>query len=49
MRAQENKCQISQNDILHMKFTEFCLCFHNSCEILLRCYFFLVMNYIYSP
>ena len=33
MRAQENKCQISQNDILHMKFSEFYLRFHNSCEI----------------
>ena len=29
----ENKCQISQNDILHMKFLEFYLCFHNFCEI----------------
>ena len=35
MRARENKCQISQklNDILHIKFSEFYLCFHNSCEI----------------
>ena len=33
MGAQENKCQTPQNDILHMKFTEFYLCFHNSCEI----------------
>ena len=33
MRARENKCQISQNDILHMKFSEVYLCFHNSCEI----------------
>ena len=40
MRAQENKCPISQNDTLHMKFTEFCLCFHKSCEILHWCYFF---------
>ena len=23
MRARENDCQISQNDILHMKFSEF--------------------------
>ena len=29
----ENECQISQNDVLHMKFSEFYLCFHNSCEI----------------
>ena len=27
-------CQISQNEILHMKFSELYLCFHNSCEIL---------------
>ena len=33
MGAQENECQISQNFILHMKFSEFYLCFHNSCEI----------------
>ena len=33
MEARENECQISQNDILHMKFSEFYLCFHNSCEI----------------
>ena len=33
MRVQENKCQISQNDALHMKFSKFYLCFHNSCEI----------------
>ena len=33
MRAQENKCQISQTDTLHMKFSEFYLCFHYSCEI----------------
>ena len=33
MKARENKCQISQNDILHMKFSEFYLYFHNSCEI----------------
>ena len=31
--ARENKCQISQNYILHMKFPEFYPCFHNSCEI----------------
>ena len=29
----ENECQISQNDVLHMKFSEFDLCFHSSCEI----------------
>ena len=34
MRARENECQISQKDILHMKFSEFYLCFHNSLEIL---------------
>jgi len=33
MGARENKCQISQNYILHMKFSEFYLCFHNSYEI----------------
>ena len=33
MSARENECQISQNYILHMKFSEFDLCFHNSCEI----------------
>ena len=33
MRARENKCQISQTDILNMKSSEFHLCFHNSCEI----------------
>ena len=33
MRARENKCQISQNNISHMKFSEFYLCFRNSCEI----------------
>ena len=32
-RTRENKCQISQNDILHLKFSEFCLCFHTSCEM----------------
>ena len=61
MGTGENKCQISQNDNLHMKFSEFYLAwFHNSCEI---CYFsgshvteivfYLVLlqitNYIYSP
>ena len=33
MGARENECQISQNYILHMKFSEFYLCFHNSREI----------------
>ena len=28
-----NVCQISQNEILHMKFSEFYLCFQNYCEI----------------
>ena len=32
MGAQENECQISQNYILHMKFSEFYLCNHNSCN-----------------
>ena len=31
--AGENECQISQNYILHIKFSEFFLCNHNSCEI----------------
>ena len=33
MGARENECQISQNYILHMKFSELYLRFHNSCEI----------------
>ena len=33
MGAQEYKCQTSQNYILHMKFSEFYLCFHISREI----------------
>ena len=33
MGAGEHECQISQNYILHMKFSEFYLRFHNSCEI----------------
>ena len=33
MGARENECQISQNYILHMKFSEFYLSFHNSWEI----------------
>ena len=33
MGARENECQISQNYVLHMKFWEFYLCNHNSCEI----------------
>ena len=33
MGAQQNERQISQNYVLHMKFSEFCICFHNSCEI----------------
>ena len=32
MGAQENEYQISQNGSLHMKFSEFYLCFHNSRE-----------------
>ena len=33
MGAQENECQISQNYVLHVKFLEFHLYNHNSCEI----------------
>ena len=33
MGARENKWQISQNYILHMKFSEFYLCFHDSPKI----------------
>ena len=33
MGARENKYQIAENDILCMQFSEFYLCFHNSCEI----------------
>ena len=32
MGARENEYQISQNYILHMKFSEFYLCNHNSCD-----------------
>ena len=32
-RISKRKCQISQNGILHMKFSEFYLCFLNSCPI----------------
>ena len=28
MRARENKFQFSQDDTLHVKFSEFYLCFH---------------------
>ena len=28
MGAQQNERQISQNYVLHMKFSEFCICFH---------------------
>ena len=34
MGAQENECQISQNYILHKKFSGFYLCFHSPCEII---------------
>ena len=51
MRARENECQISENYILHMKFSEFYLCFHNSCEIsrtpmrnLFWCYYRWLIN-----
>ena len=33
MGAHENKCQISENFILNIKFSEFYLCFYNSYEI----------------
>ena len=33
MDARENECQVLQNYILHIKFSEFYLCFHNSYEI----------------
>ena len=58
MGAWEVKCQISQNDILRMKFLDFYLSFHNSCNltfIFLDSHekFFLVLfqmtNYIFSP
>ena len=60
MGARENECQISQNYILQMKFSEFYLFFHNSCEtghvfIFLESHekFSLVLlqmiNYIFSP
>ena len=32
MEVRDNEGQISQNDILHMKFSEFWLCIHNNCE-----------------
>ena len=52
-------CQISQNDIFHLKFSEFHLCFYSFCEIWylfsgatmrnrLWCFYRLI-NYIYSP
>ena len=34
MGAGENECQISQNYILHKKFSEFYLCFNSSCEFI---------------
>ena len=33
----ENECQISQNYILHMKFSQFYLCFHNRPIRLTKC------------
>ena len=36
MGAGENESQISQNYILHLKFSEFDLCCHNSCEYYLK-------------
>ena len=33
MGVRGNDCQISQNYIFHVKFSEICLCFHNSWEI----------------
>ena len=56
MEAQENKFQISQNEILHM---EFYLCFLNACEIrnlfsqaFIKKWSLVLLqisNYIYSP
>ena len=58
--AQGNKCQISQYDILHMKFSEIYPCFHN-CRKICRTFIFLgshnkfsllllqITNYNYSP
>ena len=43
MGTGENKGQILQNDILHMKFSEFFLCSHNSLVLL------QITNCIYSP
>ena len=39
MRAQENQCQIGQNDILHIKFAESYLCFHNIILVIFETYF----------
>ena len=36
MGVRENDCQISQNYILHMKFSEFYLYNHNFCEIFIK-------------
>ena len=56
-RTRENECQISQNYILRMKFSEFYPCFHSSCETWLsfdsRKKFCLVLlqitDYIFNP
>ena len=37
MGARENECKISQNDILHTKFSEFYLWFDNSFELDIYC------------
>ena len=34
MGAGESECQISQKDILHVKYSEFYLCFHNKLILL---------------
>ena len=36
MGVWENKCQISRNEILHTKSSEFYLCFHNSFSTLVK-------------
>ena len=50
MSGRENECQVSQNYILHMKFSEFYLCFHNSyekckkeCNMLLKLFWYKVL------
>ena len=57
MGARENKCQLSQNYIFHMKLTAIYLCFHTSCETLKfmdsheKCSLVLLQmtNYVFRP